>query len=249
MDFDLIKRKGCEKQNLVFIHGAGGDKRQWDSQKEFFKKKGYGVLIPSLPQHGKTQGTDKVSVSFYSQSICDLIGSLKLDKIVLIGHSMGGAVAQRIVIDKMIDVESLILIGTGAKLNVAPIFFEMLENNFDEVMGLMGKFAYDVEASSNVIARNETIIRENGKEVLVEDFKACQAFDVRNELSKIKIPTLILVGENDKMTPVKYSKYLNEKIANSRIKIIPNSGHYVFQEQIEETNDSILVFLEKSEQQ
>ncbi|MHA1225551.1 MAG: alpha/beta fold hydrolase, partial [Candidatus Hodarchaeales archaeon] len=107
-----------------------------------------------------------------------------------------------------------------------------------------GKFAYDSNASLALINRNEMIIRDNGKEILVKDFRACQAFDVRNEISKIKIPTLILIGENDKMTPIKYSKYLNEKISNSQIKIIPDSGHYVFQEKVEEVNNSILLFLE-----
>ncbi|MHA1227534.1 MAG: alpha/beta fold hydrolase, partial [Candidatus Hodarchaeales archaeon] len=162
MDYDFIKRKDAKKQNLVFIHGAGGDKRQWESQNEFFKEKGFGVLIPNLPGHGKSLDMGESSISVYSKTICDLIRSLELDRVVLIGHSMGGAVAQRIVIDKTIDVESLVLIGTGAKLNVAPIFFEMLENNFNEVMNLMGKFAYDSNASLALINRNEMTIRDNG---------------------------------------------------------------------------------------
>ena len=80
--------------------------------------------------------------------------------------------------------------------------------------------------------------------MILEDFKACNRFDIREKLKEIRRPTLILCGQEDRLTPVKYSTYLHENIPNSRLLLIPKAGHVVMAEQPEPLNRALEAFLD-----
>ena len=82
----------------------------------------------------------------------------------------------------------------------------------------------------------------NGSEVLNADLEACRVFGVRNNHRSINIPTLVICGEEDQMTPPRFATFLHERILNTELHIIANAGHYVFQEAAEEVNNVILNF-------
>ncbi|UCE14449.1 MAG: alpha/beta hydrolase [Candidatus Heimdallarchaeota archaeon] len=244
IDYDYNPAANSDFPTIVFIHGAGGDKRQWKRQKDYFQSLGFGLVIPSLPGHGESQLPDSVSIKDYSNVIIRLLDYIKLSKLTLIGHSMGGAIALQVLLEyspSMID--NLVLIGTGAKLNVAPIFFELIENDFKEALRLMGEYSYGKKATLQIKRENEKILRHNGAQILTHDFEACRQFDIRTELGKIQISTLIICGQDDKMTPVKFSTYLHTHLANSQLELIPDTGHFVFQEAPEKVNNCIHDFI------
>jgi pimeloyl-ACP methyl ester carboxylesterase len=109
----------------------------------------------------------------------------------------------------------------------------------------MGKFSYAKATSVNIKQMNQDILAKNGPEILIQDLKACQQFDVRDQLEEITIPSLIICGEEDNMTPLKFSEFLHQKIKNSLLVRVPNAGHFVFQEASNETNNHILEFLNR----
>jgi pimeloyl-ACP methyl ester carboxylesterase len=81
-------------------------------------------------------------------------------------------------------------------------------------------------------------------EVAYGDFIACDRFDRMNDVQKITCKTLIVVGADDRMTPVKYSQYLHEKIVNSSLVVIPDAGHNVMLEKHREFNAAVEAFLD-----
>ena len=246
IDYELILPDESDKKTLVFIHGGGGDKNQWYFQYDYFHAKGFGLLVLSLSGHGKSSYSHNNSILAYSKEVSSLISLLKLRNYVLIGHSMGGGIALSYVLSSTDNPPTeIILIGTGAKLNVAPIFFDLLRSDFNQALRLMGKYSYAKTASIDVKIANQEILSKNGSEILIQDLRACQQFDVRNKLKEIEIPTLIICGEEDAMTPIKFSNFLKENISNSQLEIILKAGHYVFQEAPEKVNDTILQFLNR----
>ena len=76
-----------------------------------------------------------------------------------------------------------------------------------------------------------------------ECLKESKNYDLRDRVSEIKIPTLIIVGENDKSTPIKMSQYLNGEIEGSKLKIIPQSKHIVMIDKPKELNEIIEEFI------
>ncbi|MFX0172567.1 MAG: alpha/beta fold hydrolase [Candidatus Hodarchaeota archaeon] len=244
LDFDFFSPKEPKAPTLVFIHGVGGDKTQWEMQKSYFQKHGWGVINLSLPSHGESPPSTSLSMDNYVDTIHKLIVDKELENVVLIGHSMGGAIALQFVLkynNSIID--KLVLIGTGAKLRVVPLFFEALETDFDYFLELLTRVSFHENTASSIKESYEEALRRTGGVIFFQDFKICDLFDIRSELHKITNQTLIIVGQHDQMTPVKYSSYLHENIMNSKIIIIPEAGHNVFQEKALTVNKQIYNFL------
>jgi pimeloyl-ACP methyl ester carboxylesterase len=169
---------------------------------------------------------------------------LELNTVIPVGHSIGGAVAMQLALDFPSQVQALILIGTGAKLGVYPAILEGLRLNYGRAINLtIGQMAFAKNTDSKLIERAKQEALRCSPEVSLADFQACNAFDLRKRLSEIAVPTLILVGDEDKLTPPKWSRYLNEHISNSRLEVIPGAGHFVQQEQPEAVNHAISTFL------
>ena len=80
-------------------------------------------------------------------------------------------------------------------------------------------------------------------EVLYGDYLACDRFDMMNEVEKIDLPTLILCGQEDGMTPVKYSQFFLQRIKGSRLEILPDAGHMLMMEAAETFNEKIGAFV------
>jgi len=85
---------------------------------------------------------------------------------------------------------------------------------------------------------------KNRPTVTQGDFRACDAYDLGDQLDQIQTPTLILVGEQDKMTPLRFSEELAESISGAEMKVIPRAGHMVILEQPERVAEGIRSFLE-----
>jgi pimeloyl-ACP methyl ester carboxylesterase len=246
IDYDLSSPNNEHKPTLVFIHGGGGDKSQWNFQRDFFRARGYGVLTLSLSGHGKTSRSSNSSILDYVRELALFISQIRLSNYTLIGHSMGGGIVLSYVLSSSDNPPiAIILIGTGAKLNVAPIFFDLLSTDFNQVLRLMGKFNYANKTNVKIKLTNQEILSNNGPDILIKDLKACQQFDVRDRLEEIEIPSLIICGNEDRMTPVKFSNFLHGKLKNSHYVIVPNAGHFVFQEAPADVNDAILQFLSR----
>ena len=86
-------------------------------------------------------------------------------------------------------------------------------------------------------------MKENGSGVMLTDFLACNDFDVMNELSNITIPVQLIVGSEDVMTPVKYSRFLNEQLPNASLSVVDGATHMVFAEQPDSVNQCIQRFI------
>jgi len=246
LDFNYFSSKEPNSPNLVFIHGAGGDKTQWEIQKTYFQKHGCGVIVLSLPSHGLSPPSESLSMDNYVEAIHELIVNQELENVILIGHSMGGAIALQFVLQSPKSIiDKLILIGTGAKLEVAPAFFEAIKTDFNRFLELLARVAYHENTTANIKQKNEEAQRRIGGMIFLQDFKICDLFDIRSELHKITNQTLIIVGQDDQMTPVKYSTFLHENIMNSQLAIMPEAGHYVFQEKALAVNKQIYKFISK----
>ncbi|MHA1208801.1 MAG: alpha/beta fold hydrolase [Candidatus Freyarchaeota archaeon] len=228
---------------VVFIHGSMGSRLSWAFQKQL--SKGYRLILLDLPGHGESEPLDEeVSVKLYADYVAEFAKGLGIEKMVAVGHSLGGAICIQLALDYPEILMAVVLIGTGAKLGVLPSILESLRTNYEESIELaIGNMAFAENADPEIVEMAKIECLKCRQEVAYSDFLACNNFDVRDRISEISIPTLIIVGNEDKLTPLKWSQYLNEKISNSSLKVIENAGHMVMIEQPEELNKAILAFL------
>jgi pimeloyl-ACP methyl ester carboxylesterase len=236
---------GTEKDPcLLFVHGAGGNGEIWERQAAFFKGK-HSVFRLDLPGHGGSAHAGENRVRAYAEWV--RLSSEKLfakRPFVLVGHSMGGAIVLELGLDPAAGLSGLVLVGSGAKLAVTHAIFQMLSENPEAFFQSIDQFAFSSAAPKTLRERFIHVTRQCQPSVIFNDFQACDHFDIRNRVSEIKIPTLVLCGEEDQLTPVKYSRYLHENIAASRLVLIPNAGHMVMVEQPDLFNRAITSFLD-----
>lgn len=218
---------------MVFIHGAGGTHLHWPPQVR--RIIGQRIFALDLPGHGKSGGVGSQSIADYARVLVDFLDAACLNSAIFIGHSMGSAIAIMLALDFPKRVLGLGLVGSGARLRVAP---QILESTASEAMfPLALKLINDAEFSPSVnprlkelAARQMTAIRPS---VLHGDFLACNEFDVMQRLGEISIPTLILCGTEDILTPMKYSEFLRDHIPAARLVTFPGAGHMVMLEKPE----------------
>jgi pimeloyl-ACP methyl ester carboxylesterase len=179
----------------------------------------------------------------YVDVVHQLIKSLNYEKVILCGHSLGGAIVQQYYFTHPKDVSGLILFNTGGKLRVAPFILKSLKSNYQEFLDSLPAGAFYRATPKETI---ELYIQETSKisaDVTYKDFKICDGFDVLSKLSSIEVPCLIIVGKNDQLTPVKYSKFFHNSIKNSELHIINKAGHMVMLEKPNEVNQVIENFI------
>ncbi len=229
-------------QTLVFLHGAGSTNQVWQAQWSYFKDR-MRVLVPDLPGHGGSTGSSSDTIDTYADTIIKLAEKLHLEKLILAGHSMGGAIAQKVAVFAPELLSGLVLVATGAKLRVMPQVFSAIETDYKQYVELAASFSMSESADERQKALFRDILSASAPSAAYSDFKACDTFDAMNEVGGIKVPALIIAGGNDMMTPLKYSQFLNQKIAGSKLEIVHGAGHMVMMEKPDQVNQAIERFI------
>ncbi len=229
---------------LVFVHGAGDSARAWREQVAFFGEQAYAL---DLPGHGERADTlsETAGVVDYARAVHTIVtAELHLEHPIIVGHSLGGLIALQMGLDFGPQLGGLVLIGTGARMRVAPALLEAARNDPEQAQRSLKQSSLAEQGDPALSTRllNEQI--RSKPAMLYRDLMACNGFDVMGRLGEVRdLPTLILCGAQERNAPVKYSVYLHEHIAGSTLQIIPEAGHYVQREQPAEVNRAIAEWL------
>jgi len=232
----------ARRETVLFVHGAGGGQLNWSFQKGFFERHAHPVVI-ELHGHGESGGEGEQTIGRYAEHILSFMRALNLRKSFLVGHSMGGAIVQTLALKHPEVVKGIVLVGTGARLRVLPSILEGIKNNFKETVPMIIRSVFSRRAPQEFIEKGIQQLMGVRPEVLYGDFLACDHFDTMEELEKIDLPTLIICGEEDELTPVKYSQYLHGRIKGSRFEVLPRAGHMVMMESAEAFNERVKAFI------
>jgi pimeloyl-ACP methyl ester carboxylesterase len=203
------------------------------------------VYTLDLPGHGRSARPGCDTVAGYAQATAAFLDAVEVQRATLVGHSMGGAVAMQLALDFAGRVTGLVLVATGARLRVAPAILEGIRTNFARSVDLITRFAWSAETSPRLARLGQQALQEAGAEVLLGDFSACDRFDVMGRLDEIRVPTLVVTGSADQMTPAKYAHFLVEHMAGARLVVIAGAGHMVMLERPGEVAQAVQDFLGK----
>jgi len=228
---------------VVFLHGAGGTHLHWPPQAR--RLLGQRIFAPDLPGHGRSSGAGRQSIGEYARDVERFLVDAGLNSAILVGHSMGSAIALTLALDFPKRVLALCLVGSGARLRVAPQILEgtASEATFPAAVKLVNDFAFGPSTAPRLKELAAQRMAETRPSVLHGDFAACNEFEAMARLGEITVPTLLVCGAEDKLTPVKYSEYLRDHIAGARLVTIPDAGHMVMLEQSEAFSSVLAEFI------
>jgi pimeloyl-ACP methyl ester carboxylesterase len=224
--------------SLLFIHGSGASHEMWSHQMNL----DINSIALDLPGHGKSGGNAATSIAECATGVADFILALQLPRpLYLVGHSMGAAIAITCALDYPEMLDGIILIGAGQRMKVMPALLDALRQGQNDPEFIRRGFS--PQTSSAIVDDMVKTYAVVAPSILYADFNACNNFDVSHELDKISLPALVIVGTEDKLTPLKLSQYLCSNINNCRLELIADAGHFVMLEKPEEVNRLISKFI------
>lgn len=229
--------------SVVFLHGAGFDHTTWALHSRWFAHHGYGVLAPDLPGHGRTSGAALPTIADMADWTAALLDAAGVSKARLVGHSMGSLIALETAARHPAKVSGLSLIGTAATMTVGPDLLKAAEaNNHDAVdMVSIWGLGYQAELGGSLApglwmhSGAQRVLENCRPGVLFNDLSACNAYqNALTAAATIAVPTTLILGERDMMTPAKAGKALAAALPNSRTVVLPGAGHMMMVERPDE---------------
>ena len=228
------------------LHGSGLTHIVWSLHEQFYASQGFNVLSVDLPGHGNSEGPSLRSIEEISNWIKDLMKSINISKIILVGHSQGCLVGIDFASRYPNLISKLVLVAGSYKMPVNQDLIDLAEAGDEKAILLMMKWGY--EGSKAFIGGNpvKKIINSTReiREILSVDLSACNNYKAGKEsLDKIECPTLCIFGDLDKMVPLKVGNKMAEIIKNSQVKVIQNCGHMIIYERAFEMRKLVKEFL------
>jgi pimeloyl-ACP methyl ester carboxylesterase len=228
-----VYRKGSGEP-LLFFHAAGGLNRGWTPDLEALSQH-YDVIAPVHPGWDDTPGLDKIDdihdLVVYYQDFCDALG---LKRFNLMGHSIGGLFAAEFAAARPDMVKKLVLIApVGLWMDETPVtdIFTLLPSELpgvifgdlsNPVIGELFKPPADEDAMAEAMYLQLTNFSATGKFIWPIPDKG-----LKKRIHRIAAPTLLIWGDQDRLTPPAYAQLFAGKIAKSQIAMIKGSGHMV----------------------
>ena len=217
-------------RSLVLVHHAAGGASDWRELRTSLDGR-VDVWAPDFPGHGARLAEPPLaSLGAMVDWLAAGMRQRSLSGAVVAGHSMGGAVALQLALQYPELVGSLALVSTGARLRVAQALLQLVREHFAELPQRMVALGFSPSAEPEVVRRWVEGPWPATPEAAASDFAACDGFDVRSRLGEVRVPVVVMVGEDDLMTPPKFSRELAAGIAGARLRVFPACGHLLIWE-------------------
>jgi pimeloyl-ACP methyl ester carboxylesterase len=249
------------KPPLVCVHGAASSSVVWMETVRRLAP-GRRVVAPDLPGHGQSDRWHppaEVSIAMYRDAVGTVCATLKLERVVLVGHSMGAQIALACAAAWPERVAGLVLVGAGLRMSVAPSLFARLEADLAErrtgpldggrpvggprLAKWLERVAWSPSTPREIVERWAGVVVAADEEICLADFRAVDRLDGAPLATQVRAPTRILCGADDLLTPPALADGLGAAVSGARVEIVPRAGHMLMLEQPGAFFDSLAPFL------
>jgi 3-oxoadipate enol-lactonase len=240
---------------LVFLHGVGGGHHAWERQLPWFADKGFPSHAWDQPGYGHSPLVEPYDLEQVSAALARLIQSLGSEPVVLVGHSMGGLIAQETYVRYPRLVKALALCFTspafaGGNSDFTKQFIAARIGPLDagktmkDIASALMPTMRGAKSDPSGLALAEQIMGGIAPDTYRKAVHLLTTFDRRKELADIKVPTLVLSGSDDKTAPPAMMEKMAQKIPGTDYLRLEGCGHLGPLDQPEEFNQALFSFLE-----
>lgn len=239
---------------LLFIHGSGQSHLSFLQQGRFFANRGFDVINPDMPAHGHSQGEALGSITQMADWYAGLLDELAVGSVTVIGHSQGCLVGLELAKRNQQMVKKLALIASGLAIPVNDALLDMAQHKPRHAYQAMVNWAHGNDShlydhswpGQTHIEFGAAVMSDNHENALFNDLTACNDYqDGPEAAAAISCPTLAILAEKDKMTPMKSGLKLADALADCERHIIPDAGHFLPSERPYDVNKLLRHFFTK----
>lgn len=252
---DLV---GAGAVTVALLHGVGGGRRIWGAEAggtaQTLAAAGCRVIALDLPGYGDSPLPDGLSTAVMADAVCDTLRALKARPAVLLGHSMGGMVAQEIAARDPGAVQALVLACTSPAFGKPGGGWQQgfLRDRLAPLDAGLGMAALSRQLVAGMVSpQADTAAVEAGAACMARvpeatyrvALQAIVGFDRREALAQIAVPTLCLAAEHDRTAPPEVMSRMAGKISGAAFAVVPGAGHLANVEQPAAFATAVLDFL------
>ncbi len=240
---------------LILVHGLNGDLTTWALLMPKLSQR-YRTIALDVRGHGETSKPDQLySVKVFCEDLYDFMNQLNIPNAHFVGVSMGGGIVQQFALDHPKMTRSLVLVSTVSYLD------EQTHQTFRRLRQTLNEEGYPAfydesiklaftpqfaTANSVAIAKwKEKWVRSASPVAIGRAIDACMAFNLKAEIARISLPTLIISGRADALTPIHLAGQIHRSIQGSEWKILEGAGHLLPIERASQVAQLVLEFFEK----
>ncbi len=250
MNYELSGK--VEAPHVMLSHSLGSSLVMWDPQLEVLEPH-YQVLRYDTRGHGGSDApSGAYTLEMLGEDAIGLLDALGIDKVHFVGLSMGGMIGQCLALDHANRLENLVLCDTAATLpeEAQPIWEERIQLAREKGLDALVDETLERWFTPSFLTQNPAEVESIRQQFLATPIngyigcsQAIRGLNFMERLSEIKIPTLIMVGEEDPGTPVSAAEAMQQRIASSQLVVLPSAAHLSNVEQAKAYNTALINFL------
>lgn len=236
----------------LLVHGAGMDHDVWSLHSRWLAFHGWNVLALDLPGHGRSGGAPLTSIAALGGWLLEVIEACGPGPATLIGHSMGSLAALAAAAASPARVDRLVLIGTAASMPVHRDLLAAAQANDHAAIDMVNLWGFGPAAGLGgsrapglwMVGAGERILERARPGVLHNDLAACDAYrEALADAARVPVPTLVIAGEKDQMTPLKGARALAGAMPAATLTVVRGAGHMVMIERPDEVTLALAAHL------
>lgn len=239
-----VRQRGEGRPSLLLLHGAGCGSVHFAELLGLLAGQCRAVAI-DLPGHGRSPAPEPFPLpaellDHYADLALEAAVKLGLGRPIVVGHSMGGAVALRMALRHGEHLDGLVLMATAARLKVADAVFAAIRRAFDGLPQMMAAVGYSPATPPDRARALAAQQLQAPQEVVLADFMACHRFDERDALARITHRAAVISAADDRLTPPKLQAHLAEGLPRATLQTISRAGHFLYAERPDAVAEAIL---------
>ena len=231
---------------IVILHGLMGGLSNFEEVADFFSEKGYKIVIPELPIY--TQNILKTNVKAFARYVKDFITFKGFDRVILLGNSLGGHIAlyhAKMYPEKMLG---LVITGSSGLYESAMGDSYPRRGDYEYIRQKAESVFYDPKVATKEMV-DEVFSMANDRIKLIKTLtiaKSAIRHNMAKDLPKMHLPTCLVWGKNDSVTPPEVAEEFHRLLPNSSLNWIDKCGHAAMMERPAEFNELMLAWLKEN---
>lgn len=227
------------KETVMFIHGTGQDHSIWVLPTRYFTRHDRNVLAVDLPGHGRSGGQPLESVEEIADWLILVLGAAGLTRTALVGHSLGSLVAIAAAARHPQHVRAIVLVGTTVPMPVSEYLLKRAKENSHKAIEMLNFWGFSESAQIGgnatpgnwMLGHGLRLMEKARPGVIYSDLKACNEYlEGMAHAACVQCPTLLVLGERDKLTPVRSAMMVSEALPHAEKVVLEGSGHALLAE-------------------